>query len=361
MASLTSVTLPLELYLLVASYLSPQDQLALLRAIPRIASAFSSRHLTYRDHNGDTVLHLLVRKSRNAVLFRDLVSSRKPSALHVQDRLGVTPLMHTVITKNFPFMVILVEEDPSGLNITDRYGSTALLYAVENNWIAGVQVLLQQPSIDTNGQRRGLRRKVPLLSAMDRGNRTIAQALILHPNTKINCVIDVNTTPLAKAIMMCDEELANFIILNRPDLNPNGGGTRRELALNIALLYGLDSTCKLLLEHKKLKAGRPGFLGRTPLINAVVTKNFRIMELLLARKDVHVDIVDSEGRSALSYAVENSSSYVRLLLKHGAQPDLKDKDGQTPMFRAIIASFDRIEIVELLKGAINDMNTSEQG
>jgi ankyrin repeat protein len=96
-------------------------------------------------------------------------------------------------------------------------------------------------------------------------------------------------------------------------------------------------------------------------MSAVVNWNLHAMKLPLARNDVDIDSVEFDGRSALSHAVERTSRYVRLLLQHGARPDLEEEDGRTPMFRAIVAPLDRSEILEVLKAAMTARDTLRGG
>jgi hypothetical protein len=129
----------------------------------------------------------------------------------------MTPLVYAAAKGNYP--TILLEKDKSGLNIMDERGSSALSYAVEGGFDVGVYLLLAQPSIDVNGPVNRARNDIPLLCAIERGYRAIARALILHPETKINGVSDSLTPPLIKAIRKHDEELVEFMILNRPDIS----------------------------------------------------------------------------------------------------------------------------------------------
>jgi ankyrin repeat protein len=151
------------------------------------------------------------------------------------------------------------------------------------------------------------------------------------------------------------------MILNRREINVNYGKDDIGPPLHVAITHHLHSICELLLARKKTQADLPDSSDKTPLIMAVISGNLHGMKLLLARNDVNVDSVDDQGRSALSHAVERTSIYVRLLLQHGARPDLEEKDGRTPMFRAIVAPFDRSKILELLKAAMTAKDTLREG
>jgi len=71
--------------------------------------------------------------------------------------------------------------------------------------------------------------------------------------------------------------------------------------------------------------------GYPPVLIAARLKHWNIMALLLKSDATVVSIQDDSGRTALHYAAEaGDSSGVRLLLRAGADPDLKDLNGQTP-------------------------------
>jgi ankyrin repeat protein len=138
---------------------------------------------------------------------------------------------------------------------------------------------------------------------------------------------------LVKAISQFENELAEFMILTRPELDVNAAVDDDSLsALDTAIMLNQSPVYRLLLQHDAIEADRPRSVGRTPLAQAVLGRNIEAMELLLARGDTDVNRVDKQGRSPLSHEVEISASgCVRLSLEHGACPDLEDHQGQTPM------------------------------
>jgi hypothetical protein len=79
--------------------------------------------------------------------------------------------------------------------------------------------------------------------------------------------------------------------------------------------------------------------GRTPLMNACLHNGRDAMPVLklLIERGASIQDVDSDGRSALAYAVENSdmeSAAILLLIEAGADVHQKDHFGATPLMRA---------------------------
>jgi len=97
--------------------------------------------------------------------------------------------------------------------------------------------------------------------------------------------------------------------------------------------------------------------GKTPLFiavnnpafisNRMQTAKIQIVELLL-EKGANVNIQDNVGGTPLHYAVFSGKiEPVRLLLKYGARIDIKDKDGLTPVYLA--EQLQNNEILKILK------------
>ena len=81
------------------------------------------------------------------------------------------------------------------------------------------------------------------------------------------------------------------------------------------------------------------------------TRSPRCMEVLLAHPGIEVDLVDDFGWSALGYtAWRGDLECARVLLQHGARPDLMDLDGYSPKDRAEQAK--QWNTVKLLEGAM---------
>ncbi|KAL2823962.1 ankyrin repeat-containing domain protein [Aspergillus pseudoustus] len=363
MHSIGGPVLPTEIILLIATYLKPLDQISLLQVFPSIAGLFNLHQFAASDENGDTILHLQARKktatedseepSVDIPFYPSLLDSNQGAILHPQNRDGTTPLMDAAFAGNIPFMQLVLEKDPGGLNLVDENGATALWYAVYAGEAPAIALLLEQPTIDVNhqvtvGEGRDAHQITPLLHALwnGLGEYDTVSLLIKHPETDLT-VPDMNgETAIHMAIRQEREDLVRDILeCGRLDVNSACGPWT---PLHTAAGCGDVGLVKLLLAQDGIEVNRPTPTGETPLMN---TRSPRCMKVLLAHPGIEVDLVDDFGWSALGYtAYQGDLECARVLLRHGARPDLLDLDGYTPKERAEQAK--QWDLVKLLEGAV---------
>jgi hypothetical protein len=104
MDSIRAPLLPTEILLIIAKYLVPLDQVALLQVFSGITSLFNFHQFASLDENGDTTLHHLARgntttkdstrSSFYTTFLQSLLdSSAEGAILHPQNVRSETPLM----------------------------------------------------------------------------------------------------------------------------------------------------------------------------------------------------------------------------------------------------------------------------
>ncbi|MCA9507576.1 MAG: ankyrin repeat domain-containing protein [Myxococcales bacterium] len=177
-------------------------------------------------------------------------------------------------------------------------------------------------------------------------------------------------TPLSIAVINDNEELTSVLLANKaePNLMVNEGTT--------LLVLAIQERCSPRLINILLKAGAdPSFspFGLTPLMVASILGNKDALQELLSFEDLscahQLDIneKDANGKTALSLAIgtqiqnkyvrdlgeliqhENILDVIKGLIKWGADTNVKDKTGLTPLMKAALAG--NIEIVQLLIGS----------
>jgi len=97
--------------------------------------------------------------------------------------------------------------------------------------------------------------------------------------------------------------------------------------------------------------------GRPPLVSAILGNSVALVGLLLESK-ADPDAADPHGWTPLHFAAEEAlPQMASLLLAKNANPNLKDDAGNTPLHRAVFSARGRDEVVRLLRkhGARDDV------
>jgi ankyrin repeat protein len=164
---------------------------------------------------------------------------------------------------------------------------------------------------------------------------------------------DYGATPVSLAAEVADTEILKTLLDAGANADsPNGDG---QTALMTVARTGNVEAAKALLEHGATIDARESFGGQTALMWASARRHPEMIEFLVAHgADIdarstpreyqrHVTAegrpksLDSGGFTPLLYAArENCIACIDVLLKHGADIDLPDPDGVSPLLLAIM-------------------------
>jgi len=104
------------------------------------------------DRNGDTSLHIAVRRCRSKEVILALLDSRHGAeAASIPNRHGMTAL-HMAVSTTYSDEFVRVLSQVINVNAQDRDGKTALHYAVEEKQIAFLNILLYEQKADPSIQ-----------------------------------------------------------------------------------------------------------------------------------------------------------------------------------------------------------------
>jgi ankyrin repeat protein len=196
-----------------------------------------------------------------------------------------------------------------------------------------------------DAERLGLPRELP-------GTGAVAQTLI-DAGAPVDGDRGDKETPLITAASYGDAEVAKVLIEAGADVNarsaPDSGGVPGGSALLHAAVFGMTDVLDLLgeagaevtsLEEAAAAGDVTGWLTRESDLQA------RIRALVFAADHQRLPVIDQLidactpvdafdevwGRQALRIAAQNGRpASVRLLLQHGADPNLRDKEGRTAL------------------------------
>jgi len=200
--------------------------------------------------------------------------------------------------------------------VEPKYGQTPLMYACRKGHSSVVRQLLQ---LGASQQK---------VSA--RGRTALFETILGHHSS--------NTSSLSgKLSKHC--EVVELLVCEMPrDLNINmtHGQEFDRTALMLAARLGHLEMIEILLKREDINIDLQDLNGMTAVYLAARENHYHIVQLLLDAQ-ASIDIVDFHaGRSPLRCAAErNLHDMVDLLLQYNADPALKDREGGTAMLRAV--------------------------
>jgi ankyrin repeat protein len=279
------------------------------------------------------------------------VNARSNKLNYTKDRFGLegvitvlphgswTPLMYAARQGSLGAARVLADAG-AGLNLTDPDGTTALVLAIINSHFDTAALLLAKGADPNLADSTGM---APLYAAVD-----------------MNTLGEVYGRPAQQQVSGDTTALDLIGLLLRQGANPNaqlktptlyrahtpGEPTLGDGATPLmrAAKNGDAAAMRLLLENGAdpalaqrnhttalmMAAGFGRGLGVFAKDYATEAEMIEGLKVLLAR---HVDVnaVNDNGQTALHFAALSSDATVRLLAEHGAQLDIKDKQGRTPL------------------------------
>jgi ankyrin repeat protein len=129
----------------------------------------------------------------------------------------------------------------------------------------------------------------------------------------------------------------------------------------------LERFTELAMEGKVAAAeaflGEPAFVhsvdqeGHTALFAATVAGNLQVLERVLALSP-GLDLCDVHGATALFYAATADTTVLGRLIQRGADLNLQDRKGRSPLIAAVMMN--RIEAVRLLLAAGADVDRQDR-
>ncbi|CAH1989823.1 unnamed protein product [Acanthoscelides obtectus] len=147
----------------------------------------------------------------------------------------------------------------------------------------------------------------------------------------INPVDDTDTTPLILASSAGRTEIVKMILDRCDDVNHKT--SQGHSALQYAASKGWTEICKYLLD-KGANINITDMRGSTPLHRAASKGNIQVLNLFLSdyADDLNINVKDIYGNTPLHLACEEDrQEEATLLVEHGADIEIKNRDQQTPL------------------------------
>lgn len=182
-----------------------------------------------------------------------------------------------------------------------------------------------------------------LLTAADLGDRVAVEAA-LAAGASIHARDARQQTALLIAVQRGDSDLASYLIGRGADVNAQAANQDTPWLLAGAL--GRTEILAAMLDAGNVDYAKRNRYGGNALIPACERGHLETVRLLLSRSEIDVNHVNNLGWTALLEAVILSDGgprhieIVKLLLAAGADPNIADRDGVTPLRHARDRRFD---------------------
>ncbi|XP_018046771.1 PREDICTED: E3 ubiquitin-protein ligase MIB1 [Atta colombica] len=218
------------------------------------------------------------------------------------------------------------------VEMEDKDGDRAVHHAAFGDE-PGVMALLAGAGADLNARNK--RRQTALHIAVNKGHAGVVRTLLelgCHPSLQDS----EGDTPLHDAISKKRDDMLALLLDHAADITlTNNNGFN---ALHHAALRGNPSAMRVLLS----KLPRPWIVdekkddGYTALHLAALNNHVEVAEQLARAGKADLDLQNVNLQTALHLAVERQhTQIVRLLVREGANLNVADKDGDTPLHEAL--------------------------
>jgi ankyrin repeat protein len=183
--------------------------------------------------------------------------------------------------------------------------------------------------------------QTPLMYACRRGNIGVAH-LLLGLGASVNACSDRGRTPLFEAVLRNKRNIVNLLLnpdIRGKEIDPKAINTKdfSRTALMTAIALGNSGIALAILGHSSASINMVDSEGSTALSLACSKGLTHVVEAILNLEDIDINHREkTAGRSPLILAAEsNHWEVVKLLLAKGVDPNLKDSMGSTAATRAV--------------------------
>ena len=305
------------------------------------------------DSDGTLLCHAAVEGYANIV--RELLSMPGVD-VNLAGQARATPLFLAAWNGNAKVVEVLLGARGINVNLATAAGATPLYIAAERGHMEVVKLLLAAPGINVNRQRWD--KATPLFVAADMGYLEVVKLLLAAPAINVNPVAPDGGTPLMMATQNGDEKMVD-LLLAAPGINIDIQAPDGVTVLYVAAQENYPGIVGRLIRWGADVNLAPSE-GATPLYLAAYCGYPEVARILLQAPGIRVNPVTDKMFTPLGVAVQHGhKDIVRLLLRHGADPNIIIKAGITPFHIACLAGNQAIVQMMLYYGADTDAELTD--
>jgi len=133
------------------------------------------------------------------------------------------------------------------------------------------------------------------------------------------------------------------MLMSAPNLDVNWRNSFGKTPLLEAINTRNDDAFDLLIEHKNIDVGKPDLVGTTPLLKAIETGNGHVFDLLIEHENVDVGMCDPDGNTPLAVAAKalRFKFVKRLLDLRPESVNILNDRGESPL-RQVFSQYQQI-------------------
>ncbi|AVP86977.1 hypothetical protein phytr_130 [Candidatus Phycorickettsia trachydisci] len=269
------------------------------------------------------------------------------ASVNIQDGIGATPLHYAVQNGSQSIVQYLIEHEAK-IDTQDELGKTPLHYAAEDGNLGTIQSLIERGANIEVADKGG---KTPLHYAIENGSQSIVQYLIEY-EAKIDTPDKNGKTPLHYAATHAQKDIADYLV--GQGANINAVDNNKRIPLHLAAERGDLDTVQYLVGQQSTSINALDKAGRTPLHYAATCMQKDIAEYLVGQ-GADINAVDNNKRIPLHLAAElgGPDTVQYLVGQEGAKINAVDKDGSAPLHLAVgdthLSFFRRSKDVDVVK------------
>ncbi|MGC3939935.1 ankyrin repeat domain-containing protein [Roseobacter sp. EG26] len=273
-------------------------------------------------------------------------------------RIDVVTLSETVGNLKLDSIARLIYQIDPNINQVGNNGETALMAAARVGDLRLVKLLIENFGADVNVSAKS---GTALTKAIEFGNFAVMRYLHAEGGADLNLPgkpthpIALPWRPLHYAVAHNRPRFVSYLLRNdaAPRLATEEG--LYDSVIGLAIDQGDDKVIDVLLEEDDFMLDSPYAFGRTPVGDAIHSRQYGILRKLIQKGGASPN-TKTEGFRPLDFAIRGVVSSdveaVKILLEEGADPGLPSDDGLTPLF-VVLGESNRIienraKLLELL-------------
>lgn len=332
--------------------------LAIMKGEMKLVNSLLERgaDVNSKDASGQIPIFMAIEKG-NEVLVSCLLE--KGAKINLVDEQGKSPLILAIESGNEKLALLLLEKG-ADVNYRDKEDKTPLFLAIEKESGPLVSALLERGAdiniTDAKGQ-------TPLMLAIENNASWIPT--LLEKGANVNVVDKEGKTPLFLAILKKNEALTSLLLEKGAEVNYK---FQEQSLTDVAFSKGYYFLVTLLVK-------KGGILGGYSIVTAMKRmvekakevrsigkmQDYQIVKGLIS-EGVGLSATDEDGDTILHVLVKFYNAklgyLLNLALQKGANPNIRDKKGRTPLYYAALGT--NLGLIRLLIAHGANVNIADE-